>query len=266
MRRTIIEAIKEVMRQASRPMTVREIYEAIVSADLYSFKADQPLHVVASQIRRHCKGRDFPSASETKHFELFQNGKYYFLPEPIIQRSRPIPSRNATDRKISLVDLRQLHGLYTNEFRNRVVVQLKRLEPSVFEIFCKNLLKAYGFRDVVVTRISRDGGIDGHGRLKVGFTYFNVAFQCKRWTKRPIGRPEIDQFRGAIQGQFEQGIFFTTASFSPDAEKSSFKAGAVPIVLINGTTIVDIMLENNFGVETDSLPVYSLALDSALSE
>jgi len=266
MKKTIIEAIKVVMSGRGCPLTVAEVYDAIIAERLYSFKSDQPLHVVRSQIRRHCKGVDIPSASNIKHFELLSNGKYYLLDVPPSQeKTAHAPSASVQPKSSTDALLKQIHQQYLTEFRNRTLKQLKELDPGSFEIFCKNLLSAYGFRDVFVTRVSRDGGIDGHGRLKVGFTYFNVAFQCKRWTNRPVGRPELDQFRGAIQGQYEQGIFFTTANFTPEAEVNSFKSGAVPIVLINGLTIIDIMIENNFGVETENLPVYSLAIDLAVS-
>ena len=69
----------------------------------------------------------------------------------------------------------------------------------------------------------------------------NVAFQCKRWTTANVGRPEIDKFRGAIQGEYEQGIFFTTANFASGAKEVSIKRGAVPIILIDGPSIVELM-------------------------
>ena len=83
---TIIEAIKEAMRIHGGPMTIRQTYDAIVGAGLYTFHAENPVHVVASQIRRHCKGLDLPSASETKCFELRGDDKYYFLERPIKQK------------------------------------------------------------------------------------------------------------------------------------------------------------------------------------
>ena len=57
-----------------------------------------------------------------------------------------------------------------------------------------------------VTGAGADGGIDGHGRLRVGVATMRAAFQCKRW-EGSVGRPEVDKFRGAIQGEFEQGLF-----------------------------------------------------------
>jgi restriction system protein len=268
--RTIVDAIREVMLAEGRPLSVAEVYDAIVSADLYQFKADKPVHVVQSQLRRHTEGLDFPSAAGIKHFELLQNGKYFLLPQTAKQkRSRTAPAKGLPAdgrRGASVLDLKELHQRYAEEFKRRVLERLKKLDPGAFEQFCRNLLVAYGFRDVLVTGKSRDGGIDGHGRLKVGFAYFNVAFQCKRWTRNPVGRPEIQRFRGAIQGQFEQGIFFTTGNFTSDAENSSFKSGAVTVVLINGPTIVDFMIENEFGVDAEHLPVYTLALDEAVTD
>ena len=154
-----------------------------------------------------------------------------------------------------------MHQRFVTAFKQRALTAINRLKPREFEHFCRNLLQAYGFRDVKVTKVGRDGGIDGHGRLKVGFTFFNVAFQCKKWSHANVGRPEINQFRGDIQGQYEQGIFFTTARFTPDARNGAFKPGAVTIVLIDGPTIVDIMIEKGFGIEKETLEIYSLALD-----
>jgi predicted helicase len=109
------------------------------------------------------------------------------------------------------------------------------LTPKQFERFAGTLLSAYGFNEMKVTGKSGDGGIDGHGKLKVGLASMNVAFQCKRW-QGAVGRPEIDKFRGAIQGEFEQGIFFTTSQFSSPAQEASIKKGAAPIVLLDRET------------------------------
>ena len=116
-----------------------------------------------------------------------------------------------------------------------------------------------------VTQKSKDGGIDGFGKLKIGLAYMNVAFQCKRWNIGSVGRKEIDAFRGAIQGEYEQGIFFTTSSFTKEAMSCSIKHGAVPIILIDGKMIVDFMIEKQFGIEHENLPIYINALDQVLS-
>jgi len=263
---TIAGAIMQVMRRRNAPMTVQEIHEEIISAGLYQFKAENPLHIVRSQIRRHCAGIDFPSAHRKKYFALAEGDKFSLAPTaipaaPKKRASTPVPRTNLAAQQV-----RKAHEQHLKEFRKRTLDGVLALTPRDFERFCRNLLGAYGFRDVAVTRVCKDGGVDGYGRLKVGFAYFNVAFQCKKWKAGSIGRPDIDQFRGAIQGQYEQGIYFTTARFSEEAKKSSFKPGAVSIILVDGPTIIDIMIEKQFGIEREELPLYSLALDLALSD
>ena len=165
-----------------------------------------------------------------------------------------------------LRELKATYQKYQVELRTTILVNIRRLDPSIFEEFAKRLLEAYGFLDVKVTQYSKDGGIDGYGKLKVGLAHLNVAFQCKRYKGNSIGRPEIDKFRGAIQGQFEQGIFFTSSTFARGAEAASFRPGAVPIILIDGKAIVDLMIDKQFGVQAESLLIYSYALDLIFSE
>lgn len=243
-------------------MSAADIYDAIIQAKLYNFKADQPVHIVRNQLRRHCKGLDFASASNTKHFTITLDNKYYLLDETATLEP---PANIEPTQRSRDSELKRLYQQYVDDFHTRVLNEIQSLDPYQFERFCGNLLTTYGFRDIAVTRKTRDGGIDGYGSLKVGFAYFNVAFQCKR-VKRNLGRPDIDKFRGSIQGQYEQGIFFTTGEFSSDARDNAFRLGAVPIVLLDGSTIVDFMLENRFGIEIDYLPVYSLALDLAIGD
>lgn len=264
---TITQAISMVLKAEGKPMTAAEIYDAIISSKLYTFRADKPVHVVSTQIRRHCKGLDFPSSSNTKYFTV-QNGKYYLLDNIF---------NNETGKEILLIsdeihssisknDLRNFHAQYLRELKDRILNDIKKLDPFLFEEFCKNLLAVYGFDNLVVTRKSRDGGIDGYGVLKVSISHVNVGFQCKRRSSGTIGRREVDQFRGAIQGRFELGIYFTTTDFTFEAEEIVFKNGAVPIFLINGEAIVDIMLEKHLGIEAETLTIYNYNLDLAFTK
>lgn len=268
---TITEAIKQVMRAKASPMTADEAYRAIAEAKLYEFHADNPAHIVRSQIRRHCEGLEFPSAAPTKHFRLVGENRYEPLDEAIRQpRKQRIKKAEAPVASVklphasSLRDLQALHAKYVSELKRKILSDLKRMSPAAFELFAKRLLDIYGFHDTKVTQVSGDGGIDGFGKLKVGLANLNVAFQCKRWTKGNIQRPEIDKFRGAAQGDFEQGLFFTTASFSEGAVAASIKRGAVPIILVDGNSIVDLMIEKGFGVQVETLSIPSYALDLAL--
>ncbi len=270
---TIIEAIKEVMRAHGAPMTAREAYDAIVSRGLYQFHAQNPPHVALLQIRRHAEGIDFPTAAPTKHFKLVGENKFVPLDQPrrlprkqrVSKATGAGPTGKTRSLSTSLRELQALHDKYVAQLKDRVISDLRRLPPAAFETFAKQLLEVYGFEDTHVTQVSNDGGIDGYGKLKVGLAHLNVAFQCKRWTEGNIQRTEIDKFRGAAQGDFEQGIFFATTSFSQGAIDASIKRGAVPIVLVDGDAIVDLMIEKRFGVQAESFVIPTYALDLALS-
>ena len=68
------------------------------------------------------------------------------------------------------------------------------------------------------------------------------------------------------KGEYEQGIFFTTSDFTKGAMDASIKKGAVPIVLLNGESIVSLMIEKEFGVQKKPLQIYDDQLESILGE
>jgi restriction system protein len=274
---TIVEALKEVMRGAGRPLSSREAYDAIIAQGLYQFQAKDPHHVVLMQIRRHCAGIDFPTASPTKHFRLHGDNTYYPLDQPDKQpvgksqsRKRNSQENPPSQKSVGKPDFSRLSSIekdlwdtykkYLSTFNQKMLQELKKMTPAAFEAFSRELLDGYGFENTHVTAISKDGGIDGFGRLKVGLAHLNVAFQCKRWRTTTIQRPEIDRFRGAAQGAYEQGIFFTTSSFSSGAIGASIKSGAIPIVLIDGPAIVSLMIQKRIRVESTLMEIPAFAL------
>jgi hypothetical protein len=76
-------AIADVLRERGQPMTPDDIYQAILKRNLYSFKAQDPRHVVISQLRRHCKELHFPSSRKIKYFSMTGDGLFQLLDEPI---------------------------------------------------------------------------------------------------------------------------------------------------------------------------------------
>ncbi len=140
------------------------------------------------------------------------------------------------------------------QVRTQLHELLMNLHPQQFEEFAAKLLESLGFTDVEVTKFVGDGGIDGYGNLEMGVVKVKAAFQVKRW-RHNVPPAEINQFRGAILGEFDQGIFITTSDFSDEAKRVSSRRGVVPIVLINGDRILNIMLEKGLGVRQEPLTV-----------
>lgn len=272
MKKTIHQVALDTLQANGHPMLLKEIFDFIILHDLYQFKALNPFDVLTKIIRKHCIGIDFPSAMKVKYFQLTKDGKYWIAGKQIPGQSKEeikLDNKIKKDNenlKVIVQNLRDLNAKQCLAVKNQILNQLKEISPQSFEVFSKKLLHVYGFKKMQITNYVKDGGIDGHGELKVGITHLKVAFQSKRWKNTPIGRVEIDRFRGAIQGEYEQGIIFTTSKFTKDALTVTRKAGAVPIILIDGEALVDIMIEKKFGIETEDMPIYINSLDSILEE
>jgi len=261
-RRTINQAIEEALKREGTPLRAKELYKRIVEDDLYRFKAINPEHIVRTQLRRHSINLEFPTAHKSKHFVFLNDGTNWLkgVNNPIPQEKQ----KHQAKKVAKYEEIKELHKKYLVNFKQSILSQLAEIEPIEFENFCRKLLAIYGFKNVKVTQQTKDGGIDGFGELKIGLATMQVAFECKRWSAT-VGRPKISQFRGDIQGRFQQGIFFTTSKFSRDAKNVSFQAGAVPIILVDGSGIVELMIEKRFGVEREDLPIYTNAMDLVLN-
>jgi restriction system protein len=122
------------------------------------------------------------------------------------------------------------------------------LHPSAFERLAQRLLRESGFIQVEVTGKSGDGGIDGIGIARInGFLSFHVLFQCKRY-QGAISPSQIRDFRGAMQGRTDKGLFITTGTFTREAVKEATRDGAPPIDLIDGDQLVQRLKELGLGV------------------
>ena len=74
-----------------------------------------------------------------------------------------------------------------------------------------------------------------------------IYVQAKRWDTT-IGRPEIQRFAGALQGQrARKGVFITTSGFSKDAEDYASRID-FRIILIGGGRLASLLVDYNVGV------------------
>jgi restriction system protein len=127
------------------------------------------------------------------------------------------------------------------------------IDPSSFERLIQRLLRESGFIQVEVTGRTGDGGIDGKGIARIhGFMSFHVVFQCKRY-KGIVSASHIRDFRGAMVGRADKGLFITTGTFSRDAIKEATRDGAPPIDLVDGEQLAEKLKEFSLGVHTEMI-------------
>lgn len=136
------------------------------------------------------------------------------------------------------------------DWREGLLAILRGLTPDAFERLCQRILRESGFTKVEVTGRSGDGGIDGAGVLRVNLISFHVRFQCKRYAGS-VGPGEIRDFRGAMVGRADKGLFLTTGRFTRAADREAVRDGAPAIDLIDGLALCELLRKLELGVSTE---------------
>jgi restriction system protein len=159
------------------------------------------------------------------------------------EKTKGVSSDPTTETVESIETLKEL------TWHQQLHKMLLELEPSAFERLAQRLLRESGFIQVQVTGKSGDGGIDGVGIARInGFLSFHVLFQCKRY-QGSVTADQIRNFRGAMQGRTDKGLFITTGTFTRDAIKEATRDGVPPIDLIDGEQLVQRLKELGLGVK-----------------
>lgn len=143
------------------------------------------------------------------------------------------------------------HKKIKNELSTELLIRVKETSPKFFENLVIELLIKMGYGGSLeergsVTGKSGDEGIDGvikEDKLGLDIIYI----QAKKWEGN-VGRPEIQKFVGALQGQrAKKGIFITTSSFNENSYEYVSKID-IKVILINGEELANLMIDYNVGV------------------
>ena len=136
-----------------------------------------------------------------------------------------------------------------------VIDRVKECSPAFFERLVIELLVAMGYggsRADAGKALGRsgDGGVDGiikEDRLGLDTIYL----QAKRWTEKPVGRPDVQQFQGALSGHgAAKGIFITTSHFTKEAVDYAAGLRNSKIILLDGEELAELMIDHGIGVST----------------
>lgn len=194
---------------------------------------ENPEHIDVAYLGQFEEFRDFRALRHTKEEEP-ESDLNNETPEESLE-SAYLKLRTDTDLAIGLLQ------------------RLKTCSPTFFERLEVEVIVKMGYggtRKDAGRAIGKsgDGGIDGIIKEdKLGLDA--IYIQAKRW-ENTVGRPEIQRFVGALTGQrARKGLFITTSEFSSDAEDYVLRIDA-KVVLIDGETPAQLMIDHNVGVST----------------
>jgi restriction system protein len=167
------------------------------------------------------------------------------------ERKDETPQAPAVDEMTPEEHIEYGHQQIRAQLADEMLERVKQCPPEFFERLVVELLIAMGYggsRADAGRAVGRsgDGGIDGiikEDRLGLDTIYI----QAKRW-ENVVGRPEIQKFAGALQGQrAHKGIVITTAGFSKGAHEYVASIDST-IVLIDGNQLAAHMIDQGVGV------------------
>jgi restriction system protein len=136
--------------------------------------------------------------------------------------------------------------------------RLENMNPFAFEHLICDLLTEMGYEDVEVTQPTNDKGVDVKAVAQFGITTINEVIQAKR-QRANIQRPVLDMLRGSLHRfKAQKGTIITTGDFGKGAKDAAFEMGAAPITLINGDTLIDLLIQHEMGVKKKAVEYFEV--------
>lgn len=177
----------------------------------------------------------------------------------------PAVSKASASSPIEVIS--EAHLEITEALADELLETIKDVSPKGFESLVLDVLSAMGYggglkRRLQVTQYSKDQGIDGIiNEDALGLN--QVCIQAKRYTNGTVGRPEIQSFAGSMDGHgTKKGVFITTSTFTKDAVEYAIGLREKRIILIDGKTLAQHMIDHGVGVsEENRFIVYRIDSD-----
>lgn len=149
-------------------------------------------------------------------------------------------------------ELQRLFAAVRARLEGELLDAFKAASPTFFEKIVLSLLVAMGYGGTIqdaarTTKRSGDDGIDGVIKEdRLGLDVIHI--QAKRWKDTVVGRPEIQNFAGSLEGQRgRKGVFITTSTFSSEAREYVSRIEK-KIVLIDGPELARRCADFDVGV------------------
>ncbi len=244
----------------TKVLEIEEISEDISSTPHNEEKSNQTeVEYRLAWARTYLKKYGFLENSSRGVWALTQLSKEQKKVDPrevikVVREADKVESRQKKHKKGESIELKDSDTPEAQNWQEDLYLLLtKEIRPDAFERLTQRLLRESGFVQVEVTGRTGDGGIDGKGIAKIhGFMSFHVIFQCKRY-QGSVSAGDIRDFRGAMVGRTDKGLFITTGTFTSAAIKEATRDGAPPIDLVDGEQLAEKLKEFQLGIKTEMI-------------
>jgi restriction endonuclease Mrr len=230
------KAAIKILERTDKPMTALEITKIAIEENFIDSSGETPEATMAAQI--------YVDINRDKNSPFRKVGRGLFT----LKRKSDVPNS----------------PLLIIENQNEITKgQLKELlhsmDPFQFEYLAADLLQKIGYENVTVTKRSGDKGIDVIANLTVGgITNVKTVIQVKRYAaSNKINGAVITQLRGSAEVD-QRGLVITTSDFTKDGIDEAQAPNKMPVSLVNGEKLIQLLIKYGVGVKKQELIVLSL--------
>lgn len=228
------KAAVKILERSDKPMTAAEITKIALEENLIASTGETPEATMAAQIYVDIKDKNSPFLKVGRGlFTLKKKSDFSKSPQLIVENQNELVKES----------LRKM---------------LHSMDPFQFEQLVADLLQKIGYENVKVTKRSGDKGIDVVANLTVGgITNVKTVVQAKRWGSKKVSGAEIAQLRGSAETD-QRGLIITTSDFTRDGVLEAQAGNKMPVSLVNGEKLVQLLIKYGVGVKRQDLYVLSI--------
>lgn len=230
------EAAIKILERFSEPKTAKEITDIAIEEGLLETSGATPEATMAAQIYldlNNNKGTSFKKVGRGL-FTLTTKTEDPSSPHVIIYNQNELAKKDLMERLLTM-------------------------DPFQFEFLVADLLQKIGYENVFVTKRSGDKGIDIMANLTVGgITNVKTVIQVKRYGHgNKIDGKIIAQLRGSAEVD-QRGLVITTSEFQKSAVEESKAPNKMPVSLVNGGKLIELLIKYGIGIKKDQLTILSV--------
>ncbi len=230
------KAAIRILERTDKPMTAAEITKIAIEENLIDSSGETPHATMAAQI--------YVDINKDKNSQFRKVGRGLFT----LKKKSDVPNS-------PLLIIENQNELT----KQRLKELLHSMDPFQFEYLAADLLQKIGYENVTVTKRSGDKGIDVIANLTVGgITNVKTVIQVKRYAaSNKINGAVITQLRGSAEVD-QRGLVITTSDFTKDGIDEAQAPNKMPVSLVNGDKLIQLLIKYGVGVKKEELFVLSL--------
>jgi restriction system protein len=225
-----------VLEKSQKPLSAAEITKIALAENILVSSGSTPEASMAAQI--------YVDINKNKDSPFQKVGKGLFI------------IKNKSSEPTSLQYTIDAHNESTRE---RLRQLLFTMDPFQFEYLAADLLQKIGYENVTVTKRSGDKGIDINANLTVGgVANVKTVIQVKRYAaNNKVNGSIIAQLRGSAEVD-QRGLVITTSDFTKDGIMEAKAPNKMPVSLVNGDKLIQLLIKYGVGVKKEELYILSL--------